>query len=415
MFGKPLPLVAALFALLCLCLPASADPRLVWSIERDYHDAVQDVALDVANGRAILLLSGYKTPLLQIVALDSGAVIQSLERPASDAFPGDLSGSTLALTDDHIVASGRVDGRPHRYEIAVFDRKTLAYLHSIALPRALDGYEATAARAEVQAAGRYALQSYWEIDSFGNPIYGQFDLVTGSFVRAIRFGDVNPDHDPGSFGAESPNSFTGPVTFDGTTAYFLQYDKEHGGTIFAYDLARGAALPKLTPPDTDGRIAIPAVTTPESIFYNVIETFHAGLTPDLITVSSVWRVNRASGAITMRYEDPFDPGDQAAHAFTRAHLDPKRTAYTGTGFPSDTALSEGRLVAGAPNAPVNGIEAGAYFVFDAATGALLHQITAPYPRENGLFGHWLSLDGPYLLVQSEKNRDVGQVLLYRLD
>ena len=77
---------------------------------------------------------------------------------------------------------------------------------------------------------------------------------------------------------------------------------------------------------------------------------------------------------------------------------PNPAPAAGVNFGASVALHNGTLVVGAPRSDAGGIDAGIAYVFEATTGTLLRTLQHPQPAALDRFGDALSIKGGYIVV-----------------
>jgi outer membrane protein assembly factor BamB len=90
--------------------------------------------------------------------------------------------------------------------------------------------------------------------------------------------------------------------------------------------------------------------------------------------------------------------DAASGDLLQVFNDP--TPTDGDWFGRSVAIDDGRVLIGARHDDTRGLDAGQAHLFDVATGNLLHTFNDPTPTGQGFFGHWVTLDGNYVLVSA---------------
>ncbi|MEM1381354.1 MAG: hypothetical protein AAGH41_12100 [Pseudomonadota bacterium] len=76
-------------------------------------------------------------------------------------------------------------------------------------------------------------------------------------------------------------------------------------------------------------------------------------------------------------------------------------------FGIDVSLSENHVIVGSDLADAGASNAGAAFVFDRSTGALVHTLNNPKPNANDQFGIATDIEGNFAVVGAQGNSDSG--------
>jgi len=88
----------------------------------------------------------------------------------------------------------------------------------------------------------------------------------------------------------------------------------------------------------------------------------------------------------------------------------KRTEQDGNGghrFGSSVDVDQGTFVVGANLSSINGTGAGRAYLYDTATGSLLHVLNPQTPVNNSLFGSSVSISGDNVLVGARREEELG--------
>jgi len=97
----------------------------------------------------------------------------------------------------------------------------------------------------------------------------------------------------------------------------------------------------------------------------------------------------------------------------------KPVAAYGDNFGTSVAISAGIAVVGVPFDDLDATDAGAAYVFDAATGELLHVLANPTPADNDCFGRSVAISGNTIVVGAYQDdtgaTDAGAAYVFRAD
>ncbi|MBS0198569.1 MAG: hypothetical protein JSR77_17600 [Planctomycetes bacterium] len=148
------------------------------------------------------------------------------------------------------------------------------------------------------------------------------------------------------------------------------------GAIYAFTASTGAFKFKITAPDGwQGHRFGSAVAISDGIFVVGSPGDEAGLG---LPTGSAYLFNATSGAFIAKLVAP----DRAV----------------GDRFGESVAISNGVVVVGSARNDGAGADAGAVYLFDAATGAYRAKLTAPDATAGALFGQSVSINGDYAVV-----------------
>jgi WD40 repeat protein len=202
-----------------------------------------------------------------------------------------------------------------------------------------------------------------------------FDTETGNLLHQL----IAPD-------AAADDRLGRSVALSGTTALVGSHRDDDGGidsgSAYLFDTATGSLLHKLTAPDAAsndlfGRsVALSGTTALVGSRRN-----DAGRTDS----GSAYLFNTATGNLLHKFTAP----DAASR------------------FGWSVALSGTTALVGAWGDDAGGADSGSAYLFNTATGNLLHKLTAPDAASNDLFGRSVALNGTTALVGALGNDDGG--------
>jgi hypothetical protein len=225
-----------------------------------------------------------------------------------------------------------------------------------------------------------AVVGAWFADDLG-PSSGAaylFDLASGAQVAELS---------PGN-GAAGDFFGRSVALGDGLALVGARHHADDDGAVYRFDAATGAALGQLLPSGGDGEMFGQSVAVDDGV--------------------------AAVGAIRA---DDLGPGAGAVYLFdagTGAQLD-RLLADDGQAddqFGVSVAVSAGRVLVGAPRDDDGGTDAGAAYLFDAASGAQLTKLVAGGGGSGALFGWSVALDGDTALVGAHLQGGAGAAYLF---
>ncbi len=116
------------------------------------------------------------------------------------------------------------------------------------------------------------------------------------------------------------------------------------------------------------------------------------------------------GAAWDSYDDILRPGsaylyDATTGSLLRTFRDP--TPATNDHFGEWVALAGGRAIIAAHIDEAEGFRSGAAYVYDTATGSLLHTLAPPAPADGDDFGYGLAVRGDLIILGASRDDDVG--------
>src|SRR5947207_3392035 len=158
----------------------------------------------------------------------------------------------------------------------------------------------------------------------------------------------------------------------------------HAGTAYVSDATTGvlgATLNKPAPPSSDGfghSVAVSGNTVVAGDYLDDTGATDAG---------SAYVFNAATGALVATLTNP--------------------TAASGDSFGDSTAVSGNTVVVGPDRDDTGAADAGAAYVYNAATGALIATLTSPTPAAGAYFGTSVAVSGNTVVVGTFYNDGVA--------
>ena len=215
---------------------------------------------------------------------------------------------------------------------------------------------------------------------------GQADLfdTAGTLVRSF----TNPSPSNG-------DRFGRIVSFDDNKALIgasgVEIDGMAGvGRAFLFDMTTGSLLQTFDDPmpTTGGQFGWGAAIDGNNVLVTAFQNDTAGE-----NIGQAYLFDAVSGDLLQTFRDP--------------------TPTNSDEFGHFAALDGNYVVVGAPADDTNGIDVGQAYLFDVATGGLLHTFDNPSPDTLDRFGHSVWVDGENILIGAWGDNDgVGIAYLY---
>ena len=212
-----------------------------------------------------------------------------------------------------------------------------------------------------------------------------FDAATGALLHS--FAPAAPDTSDNygfNVAVSATHSLVGAFGADGPVA--------EAGRAYLYDNVSGALAQEFVSPDPQfgGWFGADVALSPGMALVGAV---HEGGAAGVNDSGAAYLFDTADGALLRSFYNP----------------DPEAFDY----FGNSVALDDGFALIGAHGDEAAGVNAGAAYLFDAATGALLHRLSAPETDDYDQFGFDVALaDGKALVGAYTRDGGVGAAYLF---
>lgn len=313
----------------------------------------------------------------QPAAADTLSLVKVLTNPTPDA--GDAFGRRVAVDDGVVVVGAPFDspGVPTAGTAYLYDAATGTLLHTLGVPA--PSVNDRFGNAVAIGGGRAIVGAYADdYDGFNGVGSAHiFDAVTGALTASL----LNPN-------PSSNDRFGTRVSISDSFALVSSYKEDFGavdaGAAYLFNAATGALVHSFfnpTPAVSDLFSADVAV----SDGFSLIGAYYDDLTD--VDGGAAYLFNNVSGALSQTFANP------------------NSSAYDK--FGSAVAINGSFALIGAAAEDAGGVNSGAAFLFDLYTGTLLHTFLNPTPGVSDYFGRSVSLNEDYALIGANGDDDLG--------
>ncbi|NQT12506.1 MAG: hypothetical protein HQ582_07150, partial [Planctomycetes bacterium] len=211
-----------------------------------------------------------------------------------------------------------------------------------------------------------------------------YDASTGDLLRTLN----NPT-------PESEDYFGCSVAVSGSTVVVGAWGDDdgasYGGSVYLYDATTGNLLRELNHSST------------QMFGYSV------AISGDTVVVGAYWDATGATGAGSAYLYDA------TTGNLLRTLNNPTPANYDRFGI--SVAISGNTVVVGADQDDTGATDAGSAYIYDAATGNLLHTLNNPAPASRDYFGYSVAVSGNMVVMGATGNdtggaEDAGSTYLY---
>jgi hypothetical protein len=297
----------------------------------------------------------------------NGNLLHTLANPTPEY--GNSFGDSVTISSNTVVVGAYLDdtGATDAGAAYIFDAATGNLLHTLAnpTPSPSDHFGHS-----VAVSGNIVVVGAQE-DNSGEVSAGSayiFDAITGNLLRTLANPTVASDDHFGCSVAVSGNIVLVGACDDDTGA-------GGAGAAYIFNAATGSLLRTLANP------------TPQ-----ISDSFGSSVAVSgNVVVVGAWMDN--TGATDAGAAYIFDA---ATGNYIRTLINPYPAAYDC--FGRSVAVSGNTVVVGATGDDTSASNAGAVYIFDAATGNLLHTLTNPTPAVNDYFGKSVAVSGNTVVI-----------------
>lgn len=217
------------------------------------------------------------------------------------------------------------------------------------------------------------------------------DTTTGAILHTL----LNPNSD-----GNDDDQFGNAVGIDGARAvvgsWLADGTSENQGEVYVYDTATGALQTTLSNP-------FPTSTGSADVF-----GFSVDISGDMIVVGARGEdQSAADGGLAYVF-------DAVSGALLNTLANPLASAGDAFGF--EVAIDQNLIAVSARTEDIGGTDTGAVFLYDALTGDLLQTLTSPTPENFDSFGWGLDVDDGRVLVSAPLSNtgatDAGEAYLF---
>ncbi|MFK7939022.1 MAG: hypothetical protein AB8B82_06555 [Roseovarius sp.] len=409
------------FAVSTLCTLAAAQPTLLWSRPMPNDDmGVIDLVLVPQQNRAIAAVGDFDVQHIWVLHLDTGDVTDVI-KPITARYGGI---ERVVANEAHIAVliNNGAGIKDREFHVLVYDAKTLALRHTLAMPDDLPGYNPLSGEGALWLDGDHLLlgAQLWETYQNTQPLLLHFDLTTGALLRQIAMADMLSKADDSDTRPATPDYFfAGAVVTDGML-YATPLPSKTPEPIrpLSYDLNTGQSAQPLGIFDATPRFASLLSVDDRAAIYGLVPPFS---TSNVVSVGTAQRVDHTTGKISASYPDPFAPEDTdlSFREFMFQNIETGQSPYTGSWYPEQVSVDGGYVVASAPNAPAGGpVGSGALVVY-LEDGTPYTILASQAPKADLFFGRGFVHRAGFVLVADKNPASdyyaARSLVLYTLD
>jgi outer membrane protein assembly factor BamB len=217
-----------------------------------------------------------------------------------------------------------------------------------------------------------------------------FDAATGTYLRTL----LPADH-------PLEASFGFSVATSGNYAIVgAPYDEHSGptsGSAYVFDLTTGAQVHKLVASDAHSEAYFGSDVAIDGTRLAVSASKQDGFQKE----AGVYVFDLVTGAQTLHIEDTQSPRVETGGTYYRR-------------FGTTVSLVGDRLLIGAPDNSEQVESAGAAFLYDVNTGALLSKYSEPTPGSFNWFGYSLAMTDSKILIDTSREGESGSAFVFAM-
>ena len=205
---------------------------------------------------------------------------------------------------------------------------------------------------------------------------------------------------PNPYGTSASDNFGDRVAISGTYSIVGAHQEDDAGgsdsgKSYIFNNSTGALLHTLDNPNPHGGAAADYFGEAVSISdnYAVVGAYRESDANGVLS-GKAYVYNPSTGALLWTLDNPNPTGTSQFDQF---------------GF--SVGASDSYIIGGAPNEDVGGSNAGRAYIFNASTGALLHQLANPTPADDN-FGSAVAISDTHAIVGSYNAADGGKAYIF---
>jgi hypothetical protein len=335
----------------------------------------------------------------------TGVLLHTLDNPnAYDTSAGDSFGYSVAISDTYTaVATPYEGGIIGNGVVYIYTTSTGSLLHTLTNPSLSGGFASS-----ISINDTYTIIGAYEVNDIGGVNSGKayiYNTITGTLLHTLD--------NPNAYDTSAGDQFGNNVSISDTYSIVGAYAEDDAGGLdsgkaYIYDNATGALLWTLDNPNAYDTSAVDyfGISVSISDTYSIVGAYQEGDAGGLGS-GKAYIYDNATGALLWTLDNPNAYGTSADDQF----------GYS-------VSISDSYAIVGAYREDsIDGTNSGKAYIFDNATGALLHTLDNPnaYDTTAGdRFGYSVGISNTHAIVGAYSESDdggtySGKTYIYKID